>query len=558
MRLLEETFQKLPPTCDATADGKFRLYLSSKLSSGQFTDIDAYRFIPNPFSDRFSVAPLTFVASTRGISNIRMVASAVALPDHPQSGITNPVSPPSSSAKFPSSNDRFGGGKRSRSQDSREEGSETVYGAPSPKRTRLSPDAQVNGKTNGKVLHEDDAGPLRQDTKESTEVGHAHAERVTDKVTQHLSRHNAQPDRESLISPTEPPNSATSAPSDASTKRKRPDAALEEERRRNKRLFGGLLSTLQRPTNNRPSRLNTQRSGAKPDINSPSSARTTPSSAHPPNDATVLQARADIDRKQQEKLAKQAEEADELERQRAATLLEKRIRQQQAWDREGQRLRWRNERAEASFLRTESGPSLFYRPYKLLPEQEDRIERQIDDVEERVDREREDLGEESRAAREPEQIGIRQDAHPHNVPDNVEMDIEDEGKAERQEAGKQRQGSKSPPGPEKEEESSRAEPAHEPAHSEQISGANQTPAETFGTDTDDRGGDITFEKPADGPTLSREEGNDPHSDGIADTVEHRSGAADETSKDVEMGADLQKDDEGDEVVEEAGEDAVIY
>ena len=107
-------------------------------------------------------------------------------------------------------------------------------------------------------------------------------------------------------------------------------AAPDEERRRNKRLFGGLLSALSQP--NRAGR------------------RT--------NGSGIEGRRADINRKQQEKLVKQAEEANEEEKRRLEDLTEARRREQKVWDEESLRVRHRCERAVAGFFKTNAEPIL--------------------------------------------------------------------------------------------------------------------------------------------------------------------------------------------------------
>lgn len=111
-------------------------------------------------------------------------------------------------------------------------------------------------------------------------------------------------------------------------------AAPDEERQRNKRLFGGLLSTLSQT--NRSARRTTGKS--------------------------VEGRRADIDRKQQQKLAKQAEEADEEERRQLDDLRERRMKEQRVWDEENMRLRHASERAMAKFLKTRTEPLLVSLP----------------------------------------------------------------------------------------------------------------------------------------------------------------------------------------------------
>ncbi|KAL9111277.1 MAG: hypothetical protein Q9227_004356 [Pyrenula ochraceoflavens] len=125
-----------------------------------------------------------------------------------------------------------------------------------------------------------------------------------------------------------------------------------EERKRGQRLFGALLGTLSQSSS------------------SPAQKR-----------------RADIERKQQDKLKEKEQEFDDERRQRREKILEKRKKEQVLWDRESTRIRHQNMLSTAHFLKTQSEPSLYYKPWDLLPEQEKQIGDQMIEVQAIINKE---------------------------------------------------------------------------------------------------------------------------------------------------------------------------
>jgi len=129
-----------------------------------------------------------------------------------------------------------------------------------------------------------------------------------------------------------------------------------EEKQRGKRLFGGLLSAL---------------------------SRTTPDGSQ---------------KRREEAEKRQAAKAQQLEveaKAREAEMLEKRAKlrkaQQIKWDENSMRTRHANMLAIANFLPTRSKPKLYYKPWKLLPANEDRIKAQKVEVDALVGREIDDF-----------------------------------------------------------------------------------------------------------------------------------------------------------------------
>jgi len=127
-----------------------------------------------------------------------------------------------------------------------------------------------------------------------------------------------------------------------------------EEKKRSRRLFGGLLGVV---------------SGA--------TARSNP--AHKKRDEIEARAR--------ERLKKETKEQESERRRRRSEIEARREREQRRWDREGKELRWRNMRCTAGFLRTRAEPSIYYKPWELTPDEEKAVERQKKEVEEVIRRE---------------------------------------------------------------------------------------------------------------------------------------------------------------------------
>ncbi|WXC62183.1 hypothetical protein SNK03_008041 [Fusarium graminearum] len=128
--------------------------------------------------------------------------------------------------------------------------------------------------------------------------------------------------------------------------------ATQEEKKRGKRLFGGLLSTL------------SQTSG----------------------DSTQKR-RLEIERRQQERMRKQSVEDDKLQAEKRARAMEARKGDQIVFDEEVMRNKHTKMLAVAQYLRTKSQPQIYYLPWKLTEAQEDTIEEQTRHAKATVERE---------------------------------------------------------------------------------------------------------------------------------------------------------------------------
>ena len=139
-----------------------------------------------------------------------------------------------------------------------------------------------------------------------------------------------------------------------------------DEKKRSKRLFGALLGNLNRPSSDRTTKR-----------------------------------RAEIETRRKAELQRQDEEAEEDKARRAERLLEHRKRvQRDVLDEEVMRLRHRAMLERANFLQTRTEPRLFYRPWELRVEEEERIEEQVREAKKVVEREMEEW-EAEKERREP-------------------------------------------------------------------------------------------------------------------------------------------------------------
>ncbi|CZT03427.1 related to nuclear protein SDK3 [Rhynchosporium agropyri] len=129
-------------------------------------------------------------------------------------------------------------------------------------------------------------------------------------------------------------------------------SSVQEEKKRGQRLFGGLLSTLSQSTPNGQQKR-----------------------------------RLEIEKRQHEKV-KQQKEADEARRrERLADLKAIRRAEQIIYDEAEMQTRHSNLLAMANFLSTKAQPKIYYKPWKLLPEDEERIKSQLREAEAMVERE---------------------------------------------------------------------------------------------------------------------------------------------------------------------------
>ncbi|KAJ0419835.1 pinin/SDK/memA/ protein conserved region-domain-containing protein [Aspergillus carlsbadensis] len=135
---------------------------------------------------------------------------------------------------------------------------------------------------------------------------------------------------------------------DSDRKRTRRD----EERKRGQRLFGSLLGTLSQSSTSAAQRR-----------------------------------RADIERKQQDKLKLQDEEYGELKKKRREERLAVRRKEQKLYEKEMMDTRHANLLATAHFLKTKTEPVLFYKPWQLRSEDEAVIRDQIREAEATIARE---------------------------------------------------------------------------------------------------------------------------------------------------------------------------
>lgn len=142
--------------------------------------------------------------------------------------------------------------------------------------------------------------------------------------------------------------------------------SLQEERKRGQRLFGGLLSTLSQSST-----------------------------------GTQQKRRQDIERRQQEKAKRQKLEDEGRRQRKLQRLKELRTKQMARFEEESMRSRHIRLIATARCLQTKSEPKLYYRPWKLLPEEAECIERQVGHAEAIIAREQEELSARKGTAQKP-------------------------------------------------------------------------------------------------------------------------------------------------------------
>lgn len=136
-----------------------------------------------------------------------------------------------------------------------------------------------------------------------------------------------------------------------------------DEKKRSQRLFGALLGP-QKPT------------------------------------SVAQKRRAEIEDRKREEAKRKEEELSKREEARLRSTRERRRREQREVDEVGMRLRHANLLATANFLSTAAEPKLFYRPWDLRPDEEERIKRQREDAEELVEGELQEFDEKMRRWRE--------------------------------------------------------------------------------------------------------------------------------------------------------------
>ncbi|KAK4941159.1 hypothetical protein LTR10_018832 [Elasticomyces elasticus] len=155
---------------------------------------------------------------------------------------------------------------------------------------------------------------------------------------------------------------AMSPPREPEASRRKSSQPVEQDKSRNRRLFGALLGTL--GGSSRPMKSATA---------STSAARNS--------------RRDEIENRQRERLKRENEEVAELARTKKEELDRVRRSEQLRWDEEGMKIRHRNLRATARFLRTNVEPRLYYKPWEMREKEEDTIKRQIEEAEDIIRRE---------------------------------------------------------------------------------------------------------------------------------------------------------------------------
>ncbi|ATY63907.1 pinin SDK memA domain [Cordyceps militaris] len=156
-------------------------------------------------------------------------------------------------------------------------------------------------------------------------------------------------------------------------------APTQEDKKRGKRLFGGLLSTL----NQGPSNLQQKR-------------------------------RQEIEKRQQERLQKQDSEDGQRRAERLSQLRAVRIREQIVFDEEVMRNRHKKKLALARYLQTKAEPHIYYLPWRCTDEELDLIDEQRSKARDDVQREESEF--EKRRTWHVERHGTAARARPPSLP----------------------------------------------------------------------------------------------------------------------------------------------
>ncbi|KAK4897005.1 hypothetical protein LTR27_005252 [Elasticomyces elasticus] len=193
----------------------------------------------------------------------------------------------------------------------------------------------------------------------------------TETVKQDLSDKHDTPAHEakSLESKPEPPNTDTTHP--------RRKGVVTDEKQRSKRLFGALLGNLNQPGDRTSKR------------------------------------RQEIEARRKAELQRQDDERVEEKQRRVEALVEHRTTVQKKVDEESMRIRHAYTLKMANFLQTSSEPKLYYKPWELRPDEEDRIEQQLKEAEALIERELAAF--EGRPVRVIEETHEDQDVEPKEV-----------------------------------------------------------------------------------------------------------------------------------------------
>ncbi|KAL4976839.1 pinin/SDK/memA/ protein conserved region-domain-containing protein [Aspergillus desertorum] len=183
--------------------------------------------------------------------------------------------------------------------------------------------------------------------------------------------------------PEQPQVRGQSSPKQEFQETERMRSRRDEERKRGQRLFGSLLGTLSQSSNSAAQRR-----------------------------------RADIERKQQDKLKLQDEEYGELKKKRREERLATRKKEQKVYEKEMMHTRHENLLAMAHFLKTKAEPALYYKPWQLRSEEEDTIQDQIREAKATIAREVEEF--DARNAQEDRPETGKQD-QPENTQQKLDL-----------------------------------------------------------------------------------------------------------------------------------------
>ncbi|KAJ5783070.1 hypothetical protein N7457_004844 [Penicillium paradoxum] len=253
-------------------------------------------------------------------------------------------------------------------------------------------------------------------------------------------------------------------------------AGREEDRQRGQRLFGALLGTLSQKSSSAAQRR-----------------------------------RADIEKKQQEKLKSQDAEYGELKKRRKEQREEIRRREKPLYEREAMQTRHSNMLAMAHFFKTRAEPALYYKPWQPRPGDDSVIEQQIEEAKATIAREVAEF----EARYPPEAFAPQQ---PAEIEAQPQAGVE---KTEKYDETQQVDGSQDPP--------SAPEPETNPTDPESKETAQGAP-DTVGVDAHDQ---------------------------TSDPVQTDGTTANVGESAVQDQNDAHRDDDGGEVVED-NEDTVIY
>ncbi|KAG5980810.1 hypothetical protein E4U55_003589 [Claviceps digitariae] len=174
--------------------------------------------------------------------------------------------------------------------------------------------------------------------------------------------------------PPRPESPPQRRPSSHDTSRDRRESVIQEERKRGKRLFGGLLSTL---------------------------SQTSTTSQH--------KRRQEIEQRQQERLQKQREQDDQKRAEKLSKIREARLVEQVDFQEQVMRHRHTKLLALAEFLKTKTEPAIYYLPWKRTTDQEDVIESQIRAAKRTIANEEEEF--KAFKERHAVRYGLRRDSH---------------------------------------------------------------------------------------------------------------------------------------------------